>query len=586
MVSGQNILFFYMVSPNLIKRNENSQAVEVNANAKKLFQVIYSESLPKDESRQDDIPRIRVSALVSRLAFFYEKVRNAVDYEEEHLLRKNAISRILRRQVMIESVIKDVDSPKIAEHLIVELIRGRYLPNNEIPEAKIGEIALLLDKYIRLKDQMILKINAEIDLKKDINRAKDLVNEKNRLVRWTLALAACEIEDVLGQNRVKQMVVNSMFDVLSQNISLPAGLDQSDLEIQIYLSIGRNYLKLDKDMLSFVLFKYYNSDWLDLGRQGGWDKEVEAKVGRIASGLMDLRQLVEKQLAYSLGKQLDKITRAYSLYFSILAETINEDPAKTYNELQQGEKSFIASIKKVCQKKYKKAKNRLWRAAFRSIIYIFLTKSIFAVLIEVPAIRWLGETLNPISLGINIAFPAILLFLIVFFTRTPNGDNTDKIIAGIKEVAFQGQERRQPIILRPDNRRNWLARGIFNIIYAASFCFSVYVIIRVLDFINFNWVSITIFLFFLAFVSFFSIVVTRGVKELMIVERRENLGSFLIDLFYMPIILVGRWLSRNASKLNVFIFIFDFIIEAPFKILVEIAEDWTKYVKERRDNMQ
>ncbi len=575
-----------MVSPNLIKRNENSQAVEVNANAKKLFQVIYSESLPKDESRQDDIPRIRVSALVSRLAFFYEKVRNAVDYEEEHLLRKNAISRILRRQVMIESVIKDVDSPKIAEHLIVELIRGRYLPNNEIPEAKIGEIALLLDKYIRLKDQMILKINAEIDLKKDINRAKDLVNEKNRLVRWTLALAACEIEDVLGQNRVKQMVVNSMFDVLSQNISLPAGLDQSDLEIQIYLSIGRNYLKLDKDMLSFVLFKYYNSDWLDLGRQGGWDKEVEAKVGRIASGLMDLRQLVEKQLAYSLGKQLDKITRAYSLYFSILAETINEDPAKTYNELQQGEKSFIASIKKVCQKKYKKAKNRLWRAAFRSIIYIFLTKSIFAVLIEVPAIRWLGETLNPISLGINIAFPAILLFLIVFFTRTPNGDNTDKIIAGIKEVAFQGQERRQPIILRPDNRRNWLARGIFNIIYAASFCFSVYVIIRVLDFINFNWVSITIFLFFLAFVSFFSIVVTRGVKELMIVERRENLGSFLIDLFYMPIILVGRWLSRNASKLNVFIFIFDFIIEAPFKILVEIAEDWTKYVKERRDNMQ
>lgn len=575
-----------MVSPNLIKRSENSQAVEVNSNAKKLFQVIYSESRPKDESRQDDIPRIRVSALVSRLAFFYEKVRNAVDYEEDHLLRKNAISRILRRQVMIESVIKDSDSPKIAEHLIVELIRGRYLPNNEIPEAKIGEIASLLDKYIRLKDQMVLKINAEIDLKKDINRAKDLVSEKNRLVRWVLTLAACEIEDSLGQSRVKQMVVNSMFDVLSQNISLPAGVDQSDLEIQIYLSIGRNYLKLDKDMLSFVLFKYYNSDWLDLGRQGSWSQTDEAKVSRIASGLMDLRQLVEKQLVYPLGKHLDKITRAYSLYFSILAETISEDPAKVYNELQEGEKNFVAAIKKVCQRKYKKAKSRLWRAAFRSIIYIFLTKSIFAVLIEVPAIRWLGETLNPISLAINISFPAILLFLIVFMTRTPNGDNTDRIIAGIKEVAFQGQERRQPIILRSANRRNWLARGIFNLIYAASFCFSVYVIIRVLDFIHFNWVSITIFLFFLAFVSFFSIVVTRGVKELMIVERRENLGSFLIDLFYMPIILVGRWLSKNASKLNVFIFVFDFIIEAPFKILVEIAEDWTKYVRERRDNME
>ena len=53
----------------------------------------------------------------------------------------------------------------------------------------------------------------------------------------------------------------------------------------------------------------------------------------------------------------------------------------------------------------------------------------------------------------------------------------------------------------------------------------------------------------------------------------------------MPIILVGRWLSDNFSKINVFIFIFDFIIEAPFKVLVEIGEDWTKYVRERRDNM-
>jgi hypothetical protein len=27
------------------------------------------------------------------------------------------------------------------------------------------------------------------------------------------------------------------------------------------------------------------------------------------------------------------------------------------------------------------------------------------------------------------------------------------------------------------------------------------------------------------------------------------------------------------------------VIEAPFKVLVEIGEDWTKYVRERRDNL-
>jgi hypothetical protein len=36
---------------------------------------------------------------------------------------------------------------------------------------------------------------------------------------------------------------------------------------------------------------------------------------------------------------------------------------------------------------------------------------------------------------------------------------------------------------------------------------------------------------------------------------------------------------------NVFVFILDFIIEAPFKIFVEITEEWTKYVKERKDDI-
>ena len=171
-------------------------------------------------------------------------------------------------------------------------------------------------------------------------------------------------------------------------------------------------------------------------------------------------------------------------------------------------------------------------------------------------------------------------------TQKPGQDNTDKIIAGIKQIAFLGQNDKQPITLRSDRKRRLAVSGTFNFIYAAAFLVSIYFIIRVLELMGFNWVSMIIFLFFLAFVSFFSIIVTRGVKDLMIVERKENIVTFLIDLFYMPIILVGRWLSNNMSRVNIFIFIFDFIIEAPFKVLVDVVEDWTKYVRERRDNME
>lgn len=575
-----------MVSPNLIKKGEENSPLEINDNAKKLFQVIYSEQ-NKPEERDDDIPKIKVSTLISRLAFFYEKARNAVDYEEEHLLRKNAISRILRRQIMIEGVIKETDSEKIANHLLIELIRGSYLANNKIPETKIKEIGRLLEKYIRLKNQTVLKINASLNLKTDINQAKDLIQEKNYLIHWILTLAACEIEENIGQDRIKQMIVNNMFDVLAKNIKLPADLPyEKDREIQIYLSISRTFLKFDQDMLNFVLFKYYNSEWLEFDKKAVFSEQDDQGIKKIASGIIKLRQLIAKQLNHPLAKQLDKTVRLYALYFSILSDTVQSDPAKVYGELQKGEKGFLNAIRKVCNQKYKKAKKKLWRAAFRSIIYIFLTKSIFAILIEIPAIKWFNEQANPISLAINISFPAVLLFLIVLMTRTPNENNTDKIVEGIKEVTIIGQEKKQPLVLRQKTTRNIIASGFFHLIYAASFCFSIYVIIWALGFINFNWVSIIIFLFFLAFVSFFSVVVTRGIKELLIVERKENLFTFLVDLFYMPIILVGRWLSRNVSKVNVFVFIFDFIIEAPFKILVEIAEDWTKYVRERRDNME
>lgn len=574
-----------MVSPNLAKRAEDDRPVEINGDAKKLFQVIYSEKNKKEEI-EEDTPKIKVSTLISRVAFFYEKVRNAVDYEEEHLLRKNAIARILRRQIVIEGAVKETDSTKITDHLLVELIRGSYLPNNKIPETKIPEIAALLEKYIRLKNKISAKINSELSLKTDINKAKDLIGEKNKLVHWLLNLAACEIEENLAPNPIKQTIVDNLFSVLHKNVKLPADLPyENDLEIQIYLSIGRTFSKFDEDMLSFILFKYYNPDWLAVSSEAGVAVAGDDLINEIASHVLSLRDKISAQLAHPLIKQLDRIVRVYALYFSILSETIENDPAKVYNELQKSEKGFIALIRKVCNSKYLKAKSRLWRAALRGIIYIFLTKSIFVVLIEVPAIRFFNEPINPVSLAINIAFPAVLLFIIVFFTRTPREDNTDKIVSGIKEIAFAGSEKKQPIMLRRPSRRNWLKDGIFHLIYAASFCFSVWVVIWALNKIHFNWVSITIFLFFLAFVSFFSVLTTRGVKELIIVERRENIFTFLLDLFYMPIILVGRWLSGEFAKINIFIFLFDFIIEAPFKVLVEIAEDWTKYVRERRDNM-
>src|SRR6056297_3654437 len=132
-----------MVSPYLQRKSQT--ALHISDHAKDLFRAVYKQQTQADEPG-DNVPKIRVSDLISKMAFYYEKIRNSVDYNEEYLLRKDAIERILKRQIVIESMLKASKGEEIAKHLLVELIRAGYLPNNKIPESKVNEIGRVIEK--------------------------------------------------------------------------------------------------------------------------------------------------------------------------------------------------------------------------------------------------------------------------------------------------------------------------------------------------------------------------------------------------------------------------------------------------------
>jgi len=103
--------------------------------------------------------------------------------------------------------------------------------------------------------------------------------------------------------------------------------------------------------------------------------------------------------------------------------------------------------------------------------------------------------------------------------------------------------------------------------------------------LKFNAVSIGFFIFFLSVVSFLGIKLRLDNKELQMQTRKEGFSSLLVDFFTVPIVRVGHWLSLKAPKVNVFVFILDVIIEAPFKSFVEISEEWVEYIKEKKDEI-
>jgi hypothetical protein len=103
--------------------------------------------------------------------------------------------------------------------------------------------------------------------------------------------------------------------------------------------------------------------------------------------------------------------------------------------------------------------------------------------------------------------------------------------------------------------------------------------------LDFNWLGGLLFVVFLTLVSFFGIRVRQLAKELVVLDRRTGLIGATIDFFSIPIIRAGRWLSVNFSKINVFVFVLDVIIEAPFKLIVEVFEDWFSYIREKREEI-
>ncbi|HEX9664553.1 MAG TPA: hypothetical protein VGA49_01890, partial [Patescibacteria group bacterium] len=135
-----------------------------------------------DAKKTEFVPReatkVKVDKIVSKLALLYEKLRNVIDYNEERLIRRNAIKRILKRKVLYKILSKNSALP-----LTEELIRAAYLENDKITESKVKLVADSIDKYLTLRDCLAPRF-----------QTKKL---KNELTEFILGILACEIEEIL-----------------------------------------------------------------------------------------------------------------------------------------------------------------------------------------------------------------------------------------------------------------------------------------------------------------------------------------------------------------------------------------------------
>ena len=98
----------------------------------------------------DESDMIDVSKAVSFVALVYEKIRNAIEFKDEHIIRRNAINRIINRRLVFNPQLTD-EGMSIAK----EIAWAGYYKGDKIPEAKIQQLEKAIGWYTDLKSQLV-----------------------------------------------------------------------------------------------------------------------------------------------------------------------------------------------------------------------------------------------------------------------------------------------------------------------------------------------------------------------------------------------------------------------------------------------
>jgi len=490
---------------------------------------------------------IKVSAATSVLAFLYEKARIAVEFKEEHLLRKLAIERILNRRIKLGT-----NRTSISTYLLKELIRARYLPNDIVPESKAQEIDVVLEKYFFLMD----------------NYPTAFRIAKWDVLEWLISCVSCEIENLLSPPTARDSLARLMANLLASEVSLS--------EDELFVSCQKSLNKADKPILRQILFIKKFPFW-----EGACTKE---QLTEVADNLETAIKEIEERLLNMEKGRIYKLAKSQIAPFVILRDILDKD--LSFPTTYQDEKLLEQKVRNMCSLKYAQTADRLKRVVFRSVIYIFLTKMVIGILVELPLDRLTLGHINLRAVFINLIFPPILMYLVGSRIKVPGQKNTGAIVKRMRNIVIDGK-----LALNENEKRIGLPskfgilQAVFRVVYFLTFILSFGLITYGLTKVGFTFVSIAVFLFFLSVVSFFAYLVRQSTKDIVLIHDDDSFLGSVFDLFFLPVLRVGQRLSEEVARLNLFVFFFDFIIEAPLKTLIEITEDWFAFVREKKDEV-
>jgi len=526
----------------------------------------YAEELKSLDNKET---KIHINEVTSQVAKFYEKVRKVIDWKDDNALRRGAIERILKRKLfpnLISGSFKEEDSPKLAQTITQELIRGGHLPNHEVPKSRIDDVSKALIKYLIMLQRVIT--SSEIKSVKKGNNATTFIME----------LATCEIEEILARPVKEYEIINAMATIMNDRIKIiPQDKLTDDVKLDlIKVSVQRTLYHLDND---YIIYTYLRRKYPD------WDNLSNEQYTWFADNILSIKDISERYINSKIARRFDGVTEQYSTVFMLfddVLESLKNNPDNMVDTVKSGD-HLLPLIKECYLKRISTLKTRLKNSAIFSTFSVILTNFVTFFLIEVPVAKLFYEGFNTVATIVDFLLPALVMFLLIAFIKPPPEDNLDKVFSACADLLFEDTEY-EHIELKVSESGSKLSKLLFNISY---------ILLTILLFVSIGYLfyiaqlpmtSVVYDTFTIALTFYAALGVRKKSKELYIGES-TTFKDLIFDAFTVPIARVGEYLSSKWREYNVAATFTNYLVEIPFAALLDFIDLWSNFLKERRSQI-
>jgi hypothetical protein len=513
----------------------------------------------------EGVPAIHVDEVASRVAAFYERIRTIIDWKEEHLMRRAAIIRKLRRR-FLDLELNDFATTDIAGPLVLELIRGGYFPNDKIEETKIKDVQHILEKYV-----FIFKNSPE-------NKQGKIANFYSRL----LEIAACEIEETLAPSIKEMALMDYMFEIMRSRIRVSDSVYQRGLlkkeetDIQIYIAVQQALFKLDAPIVSYNLLRY---------KYPYWNSPSQEELLKISQNIHKILLTLQHDLSHPMAKKFYSLCEKHDTPFLLMGDVLAMEPPESISTAIQDPASLEGLTRTAYSRRLKELKAKITRAAIYSTVSIFITKILTLLVLEFVVVRIIfGISPNLFALGVDLLLPTALMGTLVLSVKTPSKKNLNLAVMETMNIVYK-KEKESGYDIKVSRPPNVAVRFFLSLIYSVSAVVSFAIIYGIFSFFHFSVMSIVINFIFIALILFTGTAVRRRSQELTIEESREGFLSFISDMVFLPIAETGRWLSNTFKQYNAISAFFNALIDMPFSAFVEFLEIWRFFLRERKEDL-